>query len=91
MAVKATCIDDAQIVHLLIGLNRENIDSLLRGETLTLPPGAVALSDGSEIVIVLAETDEELVERSLPHTGGPGFAQATVSPPAKRLKGGLTS
>jgi hypothetical protein len=66
MAIKTTRVDDAQTVHLLIGLNRENIDSLLRGETLTLPPGAVALSDGSEIVIVFAETDEELVEKGLP-------------------------
>jgi len=66
MAVKATCVDDSQTVHLVIGLNRENIESLLRGEALTLPPGAAALSDGSNIVIVFAETDEELVEKRLP-------------------------
>jgi hypothetical protein len=66
MAVKATYVDEAQTVHLLIGLNRENIESLLRGEAFTLPPGAVALSDGSNIVIMFAETDEELVEKRLP-------------------------
>ena len=65
MAVKATCIDDAGTVHLLIGLNRKNIDDLLRGETLTLPPG-VPLTDESHIALVFAETDEELVEKRLP-------------------------
>ena len=65
MALKAICIDDAQNVHLLIGLNRKNIEDLLRGETLTFPRG-VPLTDESEIAIVFAETDEELVEKRLP-------------------------
>jgi hypothetical protein len=66
MAVKATWVDESDTVHLVIGLNHEDVESLLRGEALTLPPGAVALSDGSNIVIVFAETDEELVEKHLP-------------------------
>jgi len=65
MAIKATCIDESQTVHLLIGLNRENVEALLRGETLTLPPGSVPLDVDSEIAIVFAETDEELVQNRL--------------------------
>jgi hypothetical protein len=65
MAIKATCIDESQTVRLLIGLNRENVEALLRGETLTLPPGMVPFDVDGEIAIVFAETDEELVQNRL--------------------------
>jgi hypothetical protein len=65
MAIKATCIDESQTVRLLIGLNRENVEALLRGETLILPPGSVPLDTESGIAIVFGETDEELVQDRL--------------------------
>jgi hypothetical protein len=66
MAVKAIGVDDAGTHYLLIGLNRENIDALLRGEVLWLDSGAVPLNEDSDIVLVFAETDEELDERFPP-------------------------
>jgi hypothetical protein len=41
-ALKAIGVDDAGTHHLLIGLNRENIDALLNGDVLTLPGGRAA-------------------------------------------------
>ena len=35
MAVKAIALDDDNVQHLIIGLNRENIESLLRGDVFT--------------------------------------------------------
>ena len=37
MAVKAIVVDDENVQHLIIGLNREDIESLLRGDVFTLP------------------------------------------------------
>jgi hypothetical protein len=68
MAIKAICTDESDTVHLLIGLNRENIDSLLRGEVVTLPRGGVALSEKSDIAILFAETDGELEKKLPPKT-----------------------
>ncbi len=67
MAVKAIAVDDLNTQHLVIGLNRGNVESLLRGEVLTLPGGVVPmLTDESEIVLVFAETDHDLGERFPP-------------------------
>jgi hypothetical protein len=55
MAIKAIAVDDENTHHLLIGLNRENVDSILRGDMFTLPRGAAPLTANSEIVIVFAE------------------------------------
>jgi hypothetical protein len=66
MAIKAIALDEANVHHLIIGLNRENVDSILRGEVFTLPPGGVPLTEESDIVILFAETDEELAERFPP-------------------------
>ena len=67
MAVKAIAVDDANTHHLIIGLNRENIESLLRGDVFTLPHGmAVPLSEESDIVVLFAETDEDLGKRFPP-------------------------
>ena len=60
MAVKAI-VDDENVQHLIIGLNRENIESLLRGDVFRLPRGIVpALTADSDIVLVFAETDDDL-------------------------------
>jgi hypothetical protein len=66
MAVKAIGVDDSGTHHLLIGLNRENINALLNGDVLTLSGGAVPLNESSDIVLVFAETDEELGQRFPP-------------------------
>jgi len=67
MAIKAICSDDVDTIHLLIGLNREDIESILRGDTLTLPHGAVPLSGHSDILIMFAESDEGLEKRLPKH------------------------
>jgi hypothetical protein len=67
MAIKAVAVDDANTHRLIIGLNRENIESLLRGDVFTLPHGMpVALSEDSDIVLLFAETDDELGKRFPP-------------------------
>lgn len=66
MAIKAICVDDTDTHHLLIGLNRENIDSILNGDVFTLPRGAAPLTVDSDIVILFAETDAELEKRFPP-------------------------
>ena len=68
MAVKAIAEDDEGVQHLIIGLNRENIDSLLRGDVFTLPPGPVPImtANRSDIVLLFAETDEDLSKRFPP-------------------------
>ncbi len=67
MSSLARCVDERNILHLLIGLNREDIESLLRGEVLTLPRGEmIPLSAKSGIALLFAETDEEVEERLPP-------------------------
>lgn len=67
MSNLARCVDERNIVHLLIGLNREDIESLLRGEVLTLLRGdMIPLSAKSGIALLFAETDEEVEERLPP-------------------------
>jgi hypothetical protein len=69
MAIEAIVVDDATTNHVIIGLNRENIESLLRGDVFTLPHGMpVALSEDSDIVLLFAETDDELGKRLPPST-----------------------
>ena len=65
MAITATCIDETQTVHLVIGLNRRNLEALLRGETVTFPAGSVPLAADADIAVVFGETDEQLVEERL--------------------------
>ena len=67
MAVKAIVVDDSNIHHLIVGLNRENVESMLRGDVFTLPRGAASvLSDDSDIVLMFEETDEALTKRFPP-------------------------
>jgi len=67
MAIKAVAVDDEDTQHLIIGLNRENVNSLLDGDAFTLTHGvAVTLTEKSEIVLLFAETDEDLAKRFPP-------------------------
>jgi hypothetical protein len=67
MAIKAVAVDDKNTQHLIIGLNRDNVNSLLDGDVFTLPHGvAIALSENSDIVLLFAETDEDLAKRFPP-------------------------
>jgi len=70
MAIKAVAVDDKNTQHLIIGLNRENVNSLFYGGVFTLPHGiAIALSENSNIVLLFAETDEDLEKRFPPSMG----------------------
>jgi hypothetical protein len=67
MAIRAVAVDDQNIEHLIIGLNRENVDSLLNGDVVTLPHGvAITLTENSDVVLLFAETDEDLEKRFPP-------------------------
>jgi hypothetical protein len=67
MAVKAVCKDKEGIQHLIIGLSRENLNTLVDGEVLTMPQGLAAnITEASDIVLLFAETDAELKSRMSP-------------------------
>ena len=67
MAIKAVAVDDENTHHLIIGLSRDNINSLLNGDVFTLPQGiAFTLSERSDIVLLFAETDDDLAKRFPP-------------------------
>jgi hypothetical protein len=64
MALKALCMDDESTPHLLIGLTRGNIESLLKGSVLVLPQGPnLPLVKDSQVILMFEETDEELIKR----------------------------
>jgi hypothetical protein len=64
MAIKAVAVDDQNTQHLIIGLNRDDFNSLLDGDVFTLPRGiAVSITEESDIVLLFAETDEDLEKR----------------------------
>src|SRR5580693_5352389 len=67
-AVKAMVVDDENVQHLVIGPNRENIESSLRGEMFTLRSGQVPVltENKSDIVLLFAETDEDSGKRFPP-------------------------
>ena len=67
MAIKAVAVDDENTQHLIIGLNRDNVNDLLDGDVFTLPGGvAISLTERSDIVILFVETDEDLEKRFPP-------------------------
>jgi len=67
MAIKAVAVDDENTQHLIIGLNRDNVNFLLDGDVFTLPHGiAITLTENSDIVLLFAETDEDLEKRFPP-------------------------
>lgn len=63
MAIKIICSDSADNTHLLLGLNRSEINALLEGKQFRFPPGVLPLNEHSEVVIMFAETDDELEKR----------------------------
>jgi hypothetical protein len=63
MGIRAIALDDKNVQHLIIGLNREDIEGLLRGHMLKL---ATELTEDREIVLMFAETNDELGERIPP-------------------------
>ena len=79
MAVKAIALDDDNIQHLIIGLNRKNVESILRGDVF--PRGiAPVLSEASDIVLLFAETDEELGSRFPPALRPVMICQVSLHP-----------
>lgn len=69
IAIKAVAVDDENTQHLIIGLNGENVSDLFEGDVFTLPQGIViTLTEGSDIVLLFAETDEDLAKRFPPRT-----------------------
>ena len=73
MPLKATCIDENRTNHLLIGLNREDVERLMAGGRLTFEVGST-LGPNSQIQICFAETDEDLIA-DLPPQVEPGMGQ----------------
>lgn len=67
MAIKVVAVDDQNTQHLIIGLNRDNVNDLLDGDVFTLPRGiAISITENSDIVLLFAETDEDLEKRFPP-------------------------
>jgi hypothetical protein len=61
MAIKAVAVDDQNTQHLIIGLNRDIVNSLLDGDVLKLPGGvAFSITENSDIVLLFAETNADL-------------------------------
>ena len=50
MALKVIAVDDKNVQHLIIGLSRENIDSLVRGDVFRLPGGPVPVLTENEVI-----------------------------------------
>jgi hypothetical protein len=67
MAIKALLADESGTRHLILGLNRENVDSIVNGNVFTFPQGMLSgLSEDSDVVLLFAETDEQLEKRFPP-------------------------
>jgi hypothetical protein len=67
MSIKAVALDDENTQHLIIGLNRGEVNSLLDGDVFRLPKEIdFALTTNSDIVLLFAETDEDLEKRFPP-------------------------
>jgi hypothetical protein len=67
MAIKAVAVDGQNTQHLIIALNPDNINSLLDGDVFALPKGvAFSITEDSDIVLLCAETDEDLEKRFPP-------------------------
>jgi hypothetical protein len=70
----------------LIGLNRENIESLQRGDVFTLPPGQTfPLSENSDVVVIYEDTDEKLVERMKNNMPAPKASRSQRLPSGQAL------
>ena len=65
MSITAIAVDDANVQHLIIGLTRAEVGALVGGDVLTLPRILKPeLTADSDIVVLFAETDEELTKGS---------------------------
>jgi hypothetical protein len=67
IAIKAVAVDEEKTQHLIIGLNRDNLNSLLDGDVFKLPHGIpISLTEQSDIVLLFADTDADLEKRFPP-------------------------
>ena len=68
MGIKALASDSKNVQRLIIWLNRENMEALLRGEVLFMIPGGIplTLTADDDIAVIFAETDDELAKRLPP-------------------------
>jgi hypothetical protein len=57
MPVKATCIDENRTIHVVIALDREDLNRLMAGGCLNFNVGT-ALSSNSQIQIAFGEADD---------------------------------
>jgi hypothetical protein len=56
--------DERDTSHLLIGLSKHAVESIQRGEIVTLPGGQnLPLTDESDIVLIYEDSEEALIER----------------------------
>jgi hypothetical protein len=64
MAIKGIAVDDENLHHLIIGLNRQDVEAILAGRVVSLPAGFLPnLTEQSDVVVMFGETDEELEQR----------------------------
>ena len=67
MVIKAVLAHEFGTHHLILGLNREDVESLLNGDVFTLPGGMLSgMSEDCNVVLLFAETDDELASRFPP-------------------------
>ena len=72
MSIKAVAVDSEGVHHLIIGLNREDVETILQGSLLSLPAGFLhGLTEESDVVVLFAETDEKLEGRFPRHLRPP--------------------
>ena len=82
MAVKAIAPDDAHTQHFIIGLNRGDVESILRGDVITLPRRIMPeLSEDSDIVVLFAD-DGRVLGGEVSSRASPGVVMrySTKSP-----------
>jgi|GraSoiStandDraft_28_1057319.scaffolds.fasta_scaffold100005_2 hypothetical protein len=70
MVIKAVLADEFGTHHLILGLNREDVESLLNGDVFTLPGGMLSgMSEDCNVELLFAETDDELASHFPPRLG----------------------
>ena len=64
MVIKAVLADEFGTDQLILGLNREDMESLLSGDVFTLPRGMLSgMSEDCNVELLFAETDDEVASR----------------------------
>ena len=67
MVIKAVLTDELGTHHLMLGLNRDDVESLLNGDIFRLPRGMLSgMSDDCNVELLFAETDDELASHLQP-------------------------